>query len=301
MNTLIIDGYSIAYRSFYAFNTLVTSTGLLSGCVYGFLTCIRTRKKKHADCQVIVAWDNDSLRKKAVFPAYKENRSKVGIHPQIADLKEMLTAMNITQAECLGEEADDVIATLVDKHSASGIVYILTSDKDLMQLVEDGKVILIRVQSGKDDKYYDEGAVKEEYGVSPKGISSFLAFRGDTVDCIPGVPRVRSNVIAGLVNKYGMPVDVYASLSRETLTDFERVSLSGFQRQAFINFDLTQLKKDLILSEKVGASNPEKLKPFLDKYQIRKIDPESYVGEFERITTFCNRTYDLPSLFDLEE
>lgn len=307
MNHLIIDGHALAYRSHYAFSTLTAPSAVpgqvvYSGCAWGFLTGLRLRKKKHPDCRITVTWDNEAVRKKVAFPEYKAERSRIGIHEQIADLKEMLGCINVTQAECLGEEADDVIATLVRKYSEEGLVYILTSDKDLMQLVRDGKVIMIRPKtSNKPESFYDEDAVRAEYGVPTKGIASFLALRGDQVDGIPGLQRVRSTVIADLVTRYGEPGAIYSKIASEKLTDFERASFDSFRQQAEVNYTLTKLVDDLDLRIRQGSDNPERLKSFLDKYGIKKIESESYVDAFGKENLFSSRTsvaMALPSLFD---
>lgn len=301
MNHLVVDGHSIAYRMHYAFPLLRTTAGLMSGAVYGFLTGLRIRRKKHPDCHVTVTWDNDAARKKAAFPEYKSERSGISVlHAQIADLKEMLACANITQAECLAEEADDVIAYLVNKYSKDGRVFVLSSDKDLMQFVKDGKVVLIRPVSGDSDKYYDEESVKKEFGVSPAGLASFLALRGDPVDGVPGLLRVRSTVIASLVNRFGDPYEVYRNIKAETLTDFERKSFEGFESQAKVNYGLTRLTgESLEPTIREGRPDPERLKEFLNKYEIRKIESESYVAMYEKESSFQSRiSPELPSLFE---
>jgi len=301
LNQLIVDGFALAYRSHFAFKNLCTSKGLSSGCVYGFLTSLRSRKNSPFGQRITIAWDTEAVRKKALFADYKAQRSKVGISEQIGDLKKMLSCLNIFQAEYQGEEADDVLATLVRKYVDQGdSVFVLSSDKDLLQFIKDGAVVMIRPKAGQvQERYYDEEMVRKEFGVGPKGVASFLAFKGDTVDNIPGVPRLRSAVIASLIEKYGSPEAVYHNLDKEQLTDFERASLKKSEQQVLLNYQLTQLKDDLELNIIKGHADPVGLQGFLDKYEIKFINSERYIEIFNTESSFQSRTSDLttPSLF----
>jgi len=291
LNYLIVDGMNLAFRSHYAFSTLATSAGLQSGCVYGFLTGMRSLKSKHPDCQLMIAWDSNAKRKKEMFNEYKANRVAFQVPEQVSDLRLVFSSVNVIQYECIGEEADDVIATLAELRKNEGTVYIYSGDKDMMQLVENGKVILMRPKHGANpEKYYDEGAVMDEFGVSPKNLSCFLAFRGDTVDNIPGVPRMKSSSISDLVQKYVSPQNIYANIPNETMTDFQRESLRKFEQQSYVNYELTTLKRNLIMNEYVGHPEPESVKVILDKYEIKSIKEDSYVKTFDANTQFLKRT-----------
>lgn len=298
MNHLIVDGFSLAYSSQFAFSDARTSSGTPSGCVYGFLNRLSPWKKRFQNFHVTVAWDSGSTRKKEAFGEYKSERPKSFFGDQITDLKAALQCLNVTQASCPGEEADDVIAALVKTYEKEGQTYIFTSDKDLTQLVVDGRVIMIRPSSGANSEiFFDEAAVKEKMGVYPKDVACFLAFRGDTIDSIPGLSRVRSTIISRIVEKYRTPENVYANLKDEKLTDFERKSFEDFEQQAKINITLTSLAPDLSLSVVKGSSDSNKLASYLDKYEIKRIASESYTKVFNDDSSFHIRT-DLPSLFD---
>jgi DNA polymerase I len=301
MNNLIIDGFALAFRSHFSHSTLRTATGLFSGCLYGFLTTMGSVKKKHRDFHITVAWDLEATRKKTAFPDYKCNRSKFSIDEQIHDIKELLRNLNVTQSECVGEEADDVIATLVAQYTPEGKVYILSNDKDLTQLVKNGKVIILCPVKGGGFTFFDEEAVKNQFGVKPQNIACYLALRGDTIDSIPGLPRVRSTIIADLVEKYNTPQAVYAHLSEESLTDNERTAFTNFEKQVQVNYTLTKLVDTLQLSTAKGISNPIAVQSLLDKYEIRKIKAESYSENFLEEGSFSYRTapqFVMDSLFD---
>src|SRR5271157_2335338 len=191
MDHLIIDGLNMAFRAHFAYygpggTPLHTSKGVLSGCVYGFLEMTQTIKRKFPQCHVTLAWDTQSTRKKAVYAEYKANRPEFTLTDQVKDLKEIFKALNVSQTEYETEEADDVIASLVRRYKEDGKIFVYSGDKDMLQLVEDGKVIVIAPK--KDGAIiYDESAVKKDYGVTPKDLTCYFCLRGDAVDNVPGV------------------------------------------------------------------------------------------------------------------
>ena len=288
MNRFIVDGFNLAYRSHYAFNKFSTSSGLQSGGLYGFFTTLRALKKRFPEFKFYVVWDNEAKGKKEVFAEYKANREVFRVNLPIQDLKQALQCLNITQVECIGQEADDVIASIVQ--SNDGKDYIYSNDKDLQQLVIDGKVIVISPKVGNiPEKFYDSEAVKDKWGVSPTDLPCFFAFRGDTSDNVPGVPRVPSSILASLSTKYKLPEEVYSKIAGETLTDFQRKSIMDTREQVKINYSLISLKRDLTCDYTEGKSNKEKLKEILDKYEIKALTPEGLVELFDASTVFLHR------------
>lgn len=291
MNRFIIDGFNLAFRSHFAFNEMRTSDGMLSGCVYGFLVSLRSLKKRFPGHHFTVVWDNDPLRKKRIYADYKANRPRFEIHEQISDLKGILSALNVDQSEVIEEEADDVMASLVRVYSKEeGKVFLYTGDKDLLQLVKDGKVIVIKPKSGVNpEKIFDEEAVKEKFGVDPCDLSCYLAFRGDTADHIPGVPRAQSKIIASLTQKYKEPEIVYGCLNSENLTDFQRSKMLESKDQVLINYSLIKLKDDLDCPISHGSSDEEKVQLYLDKYRVKAIPADGLVRIFEEESSFTER------------
>ena len=303
MNHMIIDGFNMAFRSHHAFITLETPVGLLSGCVYGFLVGARSVKNKFPDCHITIAWDTDSTRRKQLDPIYKANRPKFELSEQIQDLKKIFSSLNVSQAEYAGEEADDVIATLAKSYGNSqNIVYIYTSDKDMLQLVKDGRVHVVRPKKGAiPEKVFDEEAVKNEFGVSSEDLHSFLSLKGDSVDNVPGVPRVRSNCLIGLIKKYKTPKNIYANLQQEKLTDFERKSLVDAEQRVYLNTELVRLRDDLEVYVSKGVANEESLSTYIEKYAIKSINPNTYINTFLDLPAFNKRTTPIVqsySLFD---
>jgi DNA polymerase-1 len=289
---LIIDGFNLAFRAHYGYydgsgpikTLLKTSKGILSGCVYGFLSMLRPLKNRLPQCHITISWDTQSTRKKQVFAEYKANRPAFVLSDQIKDLKGIFSALNISQVEYEGEESDDVIASLVRLYKEEGTVYVYTGDKDMLQLVEDGKVIVISPKNA-----YDEAMVKKEYGVYPKDLTCYFCLRGDTVDNVPGVPRVKSSLLASLAEKYKNLDNIYANLQNEKLTEFQLQSLVVFKNQSLINYQLIKLRDDLNLDIRNGVTNPEVLALYFNKYEIKKINPNTYSDVFRKVSSFNKR------------
>ena len=279
MDNLIIDGFNLAFRCHFSHAILSNSKGLQSGCVYGFLISLRSIKNKYPQCHITVAWDSDSTRRKAVYAEYKATRPKFILGEQISDLMACLKGINIDQAMYIGEEADDVIASLTK--SLEGIIFIYTADKDLLQLVRDGKVLVIRPKTSTGpERIYDEEAVKREFGVAPQDLACYMSLRGDTVDNVPGIPRIPSSVIVALSNTYRNPWEIYRHVSEVTLTDFQRRSITAFEQQAYLNYQLVSLRDDLKLEVSKGSPDSVLIEKCLNKYEIRSINPDTYVNVF---------------------
>jgi DNA polymerase-1 len=303
MNHLIIDGFNLAFRAHYAFLNLQTATGLSSGCVYGFLVGVRTVKNKYPDCHITIAWDTESTRRKSIDASYKANRPKFELSEQILDLKRIFAVVNSSQSEYAGEEADDVICSLVKKyHEDNNRIFVYTADKDMLVLVRDGKVHVIRPKKGaQPERVFDEAAVKEEFGVGPRDLECLQCFMGDHVDNIPGIPRVKTSCLASLVEKYKTPQDIYAHLQEEKLTSFQRQMLTSYEDRVYTNMGLIKLRDDLELDIKQGIPNEEQLETLLNKYQIRSINPITYINTFKDASTFNYRTGPTVQCYNLFE
>lgn len=301
MPYLIVDGMNLVHRSRWAFKDLTDSSGLPSGHFYGFLVTLQSQKKKHPDCKVIVAWDCRPLRRLQIYSTYKANRSATDFGDGIRDIKAVLSALNVIQAQKEGEEADDVIAALSRRYVEEGeTVYIYARDKDLLQLVQDGKVVVLWPNNGSvPDTAFDEEAVRSKFGVDPGDLKCYLVFRGDEQDNIPGVSHVRSKTISHLATTYHTPRSVYTSLGAEQLTDFERESLQSFESQSYINEQLVSLRDDFDPDIIKGESNQEAIEALLHKYGVKKIKAQHLIDIFAKEGSFHMRTAPAVKEFSL--
>jgi len=196
-----------------------------------------------------------------------------------------------------------VIASLVRKYSEpDNQILIYSSDKDLLQLVKDGKVLAIHPKKGaKPEKIFDEAAVKEEHGVWPKDFECYQCFRGDAIDGVPGVPRIKTACLIPLIEKYKTPQEVYAHLQEEKLTEFQRESLKAFEQRVYLNKSLVGLRNDLELDVKNGRPDEEWVSKYLAKYEIRAINPNSYINVYFDAPSFNIRKAPAIKSFSLFE
>jgi DNA polymerase-1 len=278
MERFITDGFNLAFRAAYANKDLTGIGGKPSGVVYGFLRTFFTLKKRFNNAEFCVAWDSPDNWRKEIVPKYKANRSEKmeGVIEQIESIKEILSAAGVTQLYKHGFEADDLIADYAGRHKEEGLVYIYSNDKDFLQLVEDGKVSVLKPKIGNSaEKIYDEESVIELFGVPPSRLASFRAFDGDTSDNLEGVPRLPKKVIARLINSYKNVEGVFENLDKEKLTDFQKNSILGHKNSVISNEIIMDLSRS---SKKIASDKTElELKTHTNK------SPEDRISTIERI------------------
>jgi DNA polymerase-1 len=288
MDHFLIDGNNLAFRAHNANFELKTGTNLPSGMYFGFLRTIISLKKKYQQFKFSVVWDNKATAKFEIQPDYKAGRSKLPsvVWAQMNDIKESLIAIGVDQYDKENQEADDVIASLAFNLKSQGSkVYIYSNDKDMLQLVEDGKVIVFKPKVGvTPEKFYDEEAVKKQYGVSPRKLAFFRSFDGDTSDNIKGIARVPRKVIAGMVNKYGSIDELYDNLKNHILTEFQKQSFAEAQQRIQNNFKIVKLNENLqdIKMYPAGADK-DRLVSLFNKYEIKSIKPEEVIALFSYV------------------
>jgi len=200
----LIDGNLYAYRAFYAIKSLATSDGQPTNAVYGFTTMLMKLLREKKPDYLAVVFDSaaPTFRHKE-FAEYKAQRPKMpeDLREQMPLIKEVISAFNIPVFEMDGYEADDILATIAKKAEGEDKkVFILTSDKDILQLVNAN----IRVSSPvKEGLTYDVDKVKERYGVEPEQMPDVLALWGDVSDNIPGVAGIGLKTAVKLIQKFG--------------------------------------------------------------------------------------------------
>ncbi len=186
----LVDAMSNIHRAYHAIQRLSTSAGRPTNAIYGFVNMLRKMLREHTPDYLAVAWDGPerTVRHEA-YAEYKANRQPMAddLRVQLPAIRQILDAYGIPVLELAGYEADDVIGTLSKKASTMGFdVVIVTADKDMLQLVGPR----VRVFHTGREKFLDEAGVREFFGVAPDRVADVLALMGDSVDNIPGVPRV---------------------------------------------------------------------------------------------------------------
>jgi DNA polymerase-1 len=200
---ILVDGSSYLYRAFHAMPQLSNSRGEPTGAIFGMTNMLRKLLAEYDPPLIAVVFDakGETFREQ-IFADYKANRPPMPdeLTAQVEAVHEITRALGLPLLMVEGVEADDVIATLAARATTAGMdVLISTGDKDMTQLVND-HVTLINTMT---DAVYDREAVREKFGVPPEGIVDYLALIGDTVDNIPGVPKVGPKTAAKWLNEYG--------------------------------------------------------------------------------------------------
>ncbi|MDG1377468.1 MAG: DNA polymerase I [Yoonia sp.] len=276
----LIDGSAFIFRAYHALPPLTRkSDGLPVGAVSGFVNMLQRYIENNAGpdaaTHVAVIFDKGSHTfRNDMYDLYKANREAMpeDLRPQMPLTREATRAFNIACEEIEGFEADDIIATLAHRaRDAGGRVTILSSDKDLMQLVGDGVEMLDPMKN----KRIDRDGVVEKFGVQPERVVDVQALAGDSVDNVPGAPGIGIKTAALLINEYG---DLETLLDRagEIKQPKRRESLIENRAQIELSKKLVQLDCDMQLpfdldSLEIKDAVPEDLLAFLAKMEFRTI------------------------------
>ncbi len=273
----LIDGSAYIFRAYHALPPLTRkSDGLPIGAVSGFCNMLQryidgNNSGSDAPTHVAVVFDKGSHTfRNDLYDQYKANRDEMpeDLRPQIPLTRRATEAFNIACKEIEGFEADDIMATLATQaREAGGRVTILSSDKDLMQLVGDGVEMLDPMKNRRIDR---EG-VEEKFGVGPERVVDVQALAGDSVDNVPGAPGIGIKTAALLINEFG---------SLEELLDRAEEIKQPKRRETLIE------KRDQIeLSKKLVQLDCDMDLPFtLDDLEVREVDPDKlleFLAEME--------------------
>ena len=242
----IIDGSSYLYRAYHAMPPLSTSKGQPTGAIKGVTNMLMTLKKDSEGSPIIVVFDaKGKTFRSEIYKEYKANRPPMpdDLREQLEPLKEICKAIGFPLIEISGVEADDVIATLVNKAKEKKFKAVISSlDKDLMQLVEDPNITIMNTMK---HQIFTEDKVFEKFGVQPNQIRDMLALVGDSSDNIPGVPKVGQKTAAKWLNEYKNldGIKDNAESIKGVVGENLRNSLADLER----NVELVSLKYDVEL------------------------------------------------------
>ncbi|PZD72592.1 DNA polymerase I [Acaryochloris thomasi RCC1774] len=229
---ILIDGHSLAFRAYYAFSKgreggLRTSTGIPTSVCFGFLKNILEILKTQKPEYLAVAFDlgGPTFRHEA-DDTYKAGRSETpeDFIPDLENLQELLTAMNLPIVVAPGYEADDVIGTLATQGREAGFrVKILSGDRDLFQLVDDDHRVTVLYLSNIFSPAARSGAAPNEFGpeevikkleVTPQQVVDYKALCGDSSDNIPGVKGIGHKTAVKLISEYETLDKIYAAVDQ---------------------------------------------------------------------------------------
>ena len=245
----VLDGYSLVFRSYFAFirNPLRNPRGENSSALFGFVRTLATMFDSRDIQRFLVALDSKepTFRHKE-YPEYKATReaTPAELKAQIPKILAFLEKAKIPQFAASGFEADDIIATLARRCVDEGRkCYIISGDKDLMQLVDD-YVHVLRPDGSGSFTEMDAAAVKEKYGVPPKQIRDMLSLLGDTSDNVPGVKGIGEKTASKLLGEYGDLDGIYEALESISSKSW-RTKLEEGRESAMLSRRLVTLRFDV--------------------------------------------------------
>jgi DNA polymerase-1 len=236
---VLIDGYGFVFRAYHSLPPLTRSDGTPVGAVYGFINMLIKLISTLDTTHIAVIFDAGGKNfRHQLFAEYKANRPPCppDLIPQFALIRQAVEALNIVSIEKNGYEADDIIATISQQAKNQDFeVMIVSSDKDLMQLVDDK----VQLYDAMKNKLINDSAVYEKFSVQPKLVLDMLALIGDSSDNIPGVKGIGPKTAAELLLQFGNLENLLNNIDQIKSDRKKQLILQG--------------KEDAILSKKLAS------------------------------------------------
>ncbi|WP_017755513.1 5'-3' exonuclease [Calidifontibacillus oryziterrae] len=206
---LLIDGMALLFRAFYATAMsgyyMINSKGIPTNGIHGFVRHLLTAVNHFKPSHVVCCWDMGSTTfRKELYPDYKANRGEppVELIPQFDLVKDVVAAFDIPNVGLKGFEADDCIGTLANQYKHDYLVYILTGDQDILQLIDENThVVLLKNGYGNYEVYHPELLV-ERKGIRPQQLIDLKALMGDSSDNYPGVRGIGEKTALKLLQEF---------------------------------------------------------------------------------------------------
>jgi DNA polymerase-1 len=246
----IVDGHSHLFRAYHAVGYLSTSKGVPSHAVLILSTMLWKLIREEQPDYLGVAWDPPGPTfRDTLFTEYKATRTSMpnDLVQQLPYVRRLLEALRVPALEVPGFEADDVLATLVERARAPEVeITVVSGDKDLLQLVGPGVRALSVLGRTGERIVYDEDKVRERWGVAPAQIPDVLALMGDAIDNIPGVKGVGEKTAVKLISQFGSVDRLFENLS--LVPGKLRETLATQRRQAMLSRELAVLSRAVPLS-----------------------------------------------------
>ena len=271
----LVDGSGYIFRAYFAIPPRSTSEGTPTNATFGFTNMlIKLLRESDADGIAVIFDAGSRSFRNEIYADYKAQRPDPpeDLVPQFGAIREATKAFNLPCIEMENYEADDLIATYAKVAREAGIeVTIVSSDKDLMQLVGEGVAMLDPMKNTP----IGRAEVEAKFGVGPEKVVEVQALAGDSVDNVPGVPGIGVKTAAQLITEYG-DLDSLLERAGEIKQPKRREKLIENAELARISRELVALKDDVPLEvglEDFGLAEPEPetLRGFLEKYEFRSV------------------------------
>jgi DNA polymerase-1 len=286
----LIDGYSLIYRAYFAFirRPLTNSRGQNTSAIFGFFSSLFQLLKLREPSFLAVVMDSRTPTfRHEKYPQYKANREKApqDLHDQVPVIEQILSALGICCLRRDGFEADDLIATLAARSRDEGReCYILSGDKDLLQLVGGGVYVIHPPKGAEDFTVLDRDGVFSARSVYPEQIIDYLSLTGDQSDNVPGVAGVGDKTAVKLLSEYRDLERLYNELEELNPPGVKKKLEEG-KTNAFLSRELVTLRSDVPLDigiEELGVSELNRkaaIPLFTDQDMSRMV--EELGGSFE--------------------
>ena len=302
---LLIDGNSILNRAYFAIKPLNDSEGRNINAVYGFTNILLKALADYTPDKLVVAFDMRGHNfRKDIYPEYKANRHGMpdDLAAQMPILHDLLAAMKVTVVEKAGVEADDIIGTI--SHSFDGESYIVSGDRDMLQLVSDNVTVLLTKKGITDVEIVNPETLKTIYNLTPNQVIEYKALRGDTSDNIPGVRGVGEKTAMTLLEKYGN-IDVMFEHVDEEKGALHDKLVEG-KEMAYVSRQLATIVTDAEIEYDLGSAGlptyDTAVKQLMEKLQFRSIVARlNFEDSHEQIKEVEVETVDITTMTQLEE
>jgi DNA polymerase-1 len=266
MNTplYLVDGYSLIYRAYFAFirRPLTNSKGQNTSAIFGFFSSLFQLFKLRTPVLLAVVMDSHvPTFRHEKYPQYKANREKApqDLHDQVPVIERILSALGIACLRRDGFEADDLIATLAASAREEGReCYILSGDKDLLQLVGGGVFVIQPPKGAGDFHILDREGVFTARSIYPEQVVDYLALTGDQSDNVPGVAGVGDKTAVKLLTEYNDLDGLYKKLDGLQPPGVKK-KLEVGRSNAYLSRDLVMLRSDVPMGVTIGELRVDEL------------------------------------------
>lgn len=282
---VIIDGSSLLYRAFYALPPL-SKNGVYTNAVFGFLRMLLSIYRTLNPEYMAVSFDKsrETFRTK-MYSGYKATRKPAPdeLVPQFALIKEVLRVMGVAVYEPEGYEGDDVLGTLSRRYEESLPVYIVTGDRDALQLSDEHVTVLLTRKGISQMDAMTPEAVMEKYQITPSQVIDMKALMGDASDNIPGVRGVGEKTALKLITRYKTLDGIYDHL--DEIKGALHKKLEADKEAAYLSYDLATIRRDISLESTLDEM---KQPVHLDEMNalFRRLGMDTMVSEFSRLPRF---------------
>ncbi|WP_353683336.1 DNA polymerase I [Thermodesulfovibrio sp. 3907-1M] len=277
----LLDGSCFIYRAYHAIKGLSNSRGIPTNAVYGFTRMLlKLLKEKNIEYMLCAFDSHHPTKRHKIYEEYKITRPETpkDLPVQIEYIKEIVDALGVKRIEIPGYEADDIIASVIFKLQPSAFFYIVSLDKDMLQLVSQN----VKIYDPFNNIIVDEKYVINKYGISPEKLNDFMAMVGDAIDNIPGVKGIGEKTALELLKRYGSVENIIKNL--------DIIKPSKVAEILRKNIEAVKLSKELVILKKDA---PIEIK--LEELKIKEQNREKLAEIFRELefTSLLKQTMQL--------